>query len=199
MKPGAVSVSAADQILTTVSSHLGAGNGGRDAFHAEALAHLNVLHRVALSKTRNRQDAADLVQDTFLRALQFQHRFQPGSNCRAWLLTIMHSLFVNRLRQSCHVLVGFDEQQVFWEAELPDGATNNPEVSTLRRLAREDIQRAIGLLPPKFRAVVVLADVEGCSYREIAEICGCPIGTVMSRLYRGRQALRGVLRELGTG
>lgn len=170
----------------------------RQEFEDTALLYMERVYNAAFRLTRNKAEAEDLLQETFLRAYRFFHQFQPGSNCRAWLLKIMHNLFITRLRQSSHALVGFDEQEVYWEARPSNGASNNPEVDALRLLARENIQQALGLLPPKFRAVVVLADLEGCTYREIAEICHCPIGTVMSRLYRGRRALRDTLRELGT-
>lgn len=172
--------------------------GGRsDTFPVEAVAHLPALTKLALRLSRNGQDAAELVQDTFLRALQFQDRFQPGTRLRAWMCTILRNLYANRVRDASRPIVVFDESRVSRVAAPASSPTENPESSIFRRLVRGDIQRALQSLPPKLRLVVVMADLEGLSYREIAEICGCPIGTVMSRLYRGRQVLRVALKEYG--
>ncbi|MFQ5846717.1 MAG: sigma-70 family RNA polymerase sigma factor [Candidatus Methylomirabilales bacterium] len=171
----------------------------RQEFEEAALVHMNSIYNGALRLTRNKTEAEDLFQETFLRAYRFFHQFQPGTNCRAWLFAILHSLFVNRIRQSSRPVVDFDEERVYREAGVGSVVPGDPEIDLFHRLAGEDIQRAIEALPPKLRVAVVLADLEGCSYREIAEICRCPIGTVMSRLYRGRQTLRGALKEYSTG
>lgn len=171
----------------------------RREFEETALVHMNSIYSAALRLTRNKTEAEDLFQETFLRAYRFFHQFRRGSNCRAWLFAIMHSVFINRVRQSSHPLVDFNEEQVYREGGAESSLPGDPEVDLFRRLAGEDIQRALAGLPSKLRAVVVLADLEGCSYREIAEICGCPIGTVMSRLYRGRRALRMALHDYAKG
>jgi RNA polymerase sigma-70 factor (ECF subfamily) len=168
-------------------------------FEEAALIHMNSVYNAALRLTRNKTEAEDLFQETFLRAYRFFHQFRQGSNCRAWLLTILHSLFINRVRQSRHAVVDFDDDRVYPEAETGSSLLQNPEIDLFRRLAGEDVHRAIQQLPPKLRVVVVLADLEGCSYREISEICSCPIGTVMSRLYRGRHALRASLKGYAEG
>lgn len=199
MQPVPVMTVTAGEILRPSKRDLETANGGSDKFNREVVAHLNSLYRFALRKTRNQEDAADLVQDTFLRALQFRHRFRPGSNCRAWLFAIMHNLFVNRIRKSAVSLVDFDEEQAHRERALGAWLPDDPERYLFYRFAAVDIQRAIQTLSPNFRAAVVLADIEGRSYREIAEICRCPIGTVMSRLHRGRHSLRATLREYGNG
>jgi RNA polymerase sigma-70 factor (ECF subfamily) len=160
---------------------------------------MNSIYNVALRLTRNKTEAEDLFQETFLRAYRFFHQFQPGTDCRAWLFAILHSLFVNRVRRTSYPMVDLDEERVYREGGASRPLSGNPEVDLVHRLAGEDIQRAIEALPAKLRLAVVLADVEGCSYREIAEISGCPIGTVMSRLYRGRQALRNALKEYAVG
>lgn len=187
----------AEGILRAAPRRREARGGASDTFSVEAVIHLPALTKFALRLSRNRQDAADLVQNTFLRALQFQDRFQPGTMLRAWLCTILRNLYANRVRDASRPMVDFDEGQVSRVAALGSSPTENPEAYLFRRLVRGDIQRALEALPPKFRLVVVLADLEGLSYQEIAEICGCPIGTVMSRLYRGRQALRVALKEYG--
>jgi len=168
-------------------------------FEETALVHMTSVYNAALRLTRNKTEAEDIFQETFLRAYRFFHQFRPGTNCRAWLFTILHSLFINRIRQASYPQVDFEEERVYREARVGAVVPENPEVGLVHRMAREDIERAIEALPPKLRVVVVLADLEGCSYREIAEICGCPIGTVMSRLYRGRQALRVALKKYAKG
>ena len=167
----------------------------RQEFEESALVHMQSIYNAALRLTREKTEAEDLFQETFLRAYRFFHQFQPGTDCRAWLFAILHSLFVNRVRRTSYPQVDFDEERVYREVEVGRSLPQNPEANVIHRLAGEDIHRAIAALPPKFRATVVLADVEGFSYREIAEICQVPIGTVMSRLYRGRQVLRTALQE----
>ncbi|MFQ5881495.1 MAG: sigma-70 family RNA polymerase sigma factor [Candidatus Methylomirabilales bacterium] len=171
------------------------GDRRRQEFEEAALVHMGSIYNAALRLTRDKTEAEDLFQETFLRAYRFFHQFQPGTNCRAWLFAILHSLFVNRVRQSSHTLVDFNEERVYREAEVGTSPLEKPEVDLIHRLAGEDIQRAIEALPHKLRVAVVLADLEGFSYREIAKICRCPMGTVMSRLYRGRQVLRVALKE----
>lgn len=167
----------------------------RQEFEETALVHMDRIYNTALRLTRNKTEAEDLFQETFLRAYRFFHQFQPGTNCRAWLFTILRSLFVNRIRQTSRTRVDFDEERLYREPGVGGAVPQDPEVGIFHRLAGGDIQRAIEALPPKLREAVVLADLEGCSYREIAEICRCPLGTVMSRLYRGRQVLRVALKE----
>jgi RNA polymerase sigma-70 factor (ECF subfamily) len=171
----------------------------RREFEETALVHMQSIYNAALRLVRNKTEAEDLFQETFLRAYRFFHQFRRGSNCRAWLFAILHSLFINRIRQASPAVVDFEEERAYREADPRGAALANPEVDLVRRMAGEDIQRAVAALPPKLRAVVVMADLEGCSYREIAEICGCPIGTVMSRLSRGRQALRAALKGYAQG
>ncbi|MFQ5804044.1 MAG: sigma-70 family RNA polymerase sigma factor [Candidatus Methylomirabilales bacterium] len=171
----------------------------RQEFEDTALVHMNSIYSVALRLTRNKTDAEDLFQETFLRAYRFFHQFRSGTDCRAWLFAILHSLFVNRVRRASYPTVDLNEERVYREGGTSSSLPGNPEVDLIHRLAGEDIERAIDALPPKLRVAVVLADIEGCSYREIAEICECPIGTVMSRLYRGRQTLRDALKDYAEG
>ncbi|HET7853469.1 MAG TPA: sigma-70 family RNA polymerase sigma factor [Candidatus Methylomirabilis sp.] len=171
----------------------------RQEFEEAALVHMNSVYNAALRLTRNKTEAEDLFQETFLRAYRFFHQLRRESNCRAWLFAILHRLFISRVRQASPAVVDFEEERAYREADSRCAPLANPEVDLVRRMAGEDIRRAIATLPPKLRAVVVMADLEGCSYREIAEICEVPIGTVMSRLYRGRQALRASLKRYAEG
>ena len=159
-----------------------------------ALVHLDALYHVALRLTRNRAEAEDIVQEAFLRAFRSFHRFNPGTNCRAWLFTILRNVFLNRVRtQGREVLEaemgGVDQAEVMADTHV--GA--NPEEQFLQTVLHGDVDRAFAMLPLAFREAVLLVDIEGLTYREVAEIVGCPIGTVMSRLSRGRALLRRAL------
>jgi RNA polymerase sigma-70 factor (ECF subfamily) len=164
-------------------------------FEAQALVHLDVLYRTALWLTRDRPEAEDLVQDTCLRAFTYFDRFTPGTNCRAWLVTILRSIFLNRISRRGREVLADDS-----EPESPASATapsiDTPEVEFFRKAVSADVGRAVRELPLVFREAVVLVDLEGFSYREASEALGCPIGTVMSRLSRGRRLLRRRLRHL---
>jgi RNA polymerase sigma-70 factor (ECF subfamily) len=165
-------------------------------FEEVALVHLDALYRSALWLTQNRAEAEDLVQEACLRAFRNFHRFNPGTNCRAWLLTILRNIFLNRRRRAEREVL--EEDAVVWESS-PESATllasgsDNPEEELLQTLLHGDVDRALRGLPLAFREAVVLADLEGLSYKEVAQVLGCPIGTVMSRLSRGRHLLRQAL------
>ncbi len=165
-------------------------------FEDTALVHLDTLYRSALRLTHNRAEAEDLVQETCLRAFRAFHRFNPGTNCRAWLLTILRNEFLNRLKRGGHEVLDRDR------GDLERGATSitdagrtrgHPEEELLQTVLHGDVDRALKALPLAYREVVILADLEGLSYREIAQVVDCPIGTVMSRLSRARAQLREVL------
>ena len=156
-----------------------------------ALVHLDALYHVALRLTRNRAEAEDIVQEAFLRAFRSFDRFNPGTNCRAWLFTILRNVFLNRVRsQGREVLEaevgGLDQVQLTADAQLE----RNPEERFLQTMLHGDVDRALATLPLAFREAILLVDVEGLTYREVAEVLECPIGTVMSRLSRGRALLR---------
>lgn len=171
------------------------GNRSRE-FEEVALVHLDALYRSALRLTRNRAEAEDLVQETFLRAFRNFHRFNPGTNCRAWLFTILRNAFLNRLRRNSHeVLEGDVEGWDGGAAASGDGPASGspPEEEFFQTVLHGDVDRALKALPLPFREVVILADLEGLSYKEISQVIGCPIGTVMSRLSRGRGLLRQAL------
>lgn len=168
-------------------------------FEDQALVHLDGVFRLAVRLTRNRAEAEDLVQETYLRAFTHFDQFDPGTNCRAWLFAILRNTFLNQVKRRGREVPGLEERELEQaEAEMSDvmGTIENPEDDLLKRIVDADLVAALDRLPLGFREVVVLADVEECSYREIAQICGVPIGTVMSRLSRGRRLLRRNLETL---
>ena len=164
-------------------------------FSEQALEHLDALYGTALRLTRNGADAEDLVQDTYVRALRFSHRFEPGTNLKAWLFRMMVNLFINKVRRhkrSRQIHEGTEKQDLVERvmSEERRTASQRPEEFFFERLLSDDVVRAVDDLAPDFKLVVLLADVNGFSYGQIAEILGIPVGTVMSRLHRGRRSLR---------
>lgn len=168
-------------------------------FEKAALVHLDALYQVALRLTRNRADAEDVVQEAVLRAFRGFDRFNPGTNCRAWLFTILRNVFLNRVRSQGREVPEADlgERMTTETAVDGRGAGGNPEEELLLSVLHGDVDRAVKALPLPFREAVVLADLEGLSYREVAEVLGCPVGTVMSRLSRGRALMRQELGRVG--
>ncbi len=167
----------------------------REEFETEALQHLDALYASALRFTRDRRDAEDLVQDTFVRACRFLDRFQPGTNLKAWLFRILTNTFINKYRRTSRertIVEGPGREQVTDQLHSPDAAdrAENPERTLLDRLVSEEVLAAIDAVPIDFRMVVLLADLHDFSYREIADILDVPVGTVMSRLFRGRKHLQ---------
>lgn len=160
-------------------------------FEADALASLDSLYRTALRLTRVPADAEDLVQETYLKAFRAAGSFKPGTNLRAWLFTILHNTARNRVRDRARDAVSIDSDLVERAAELPSagGSPETPETLLLRGTLAPELQAAIDALPEAFREAVWLRDVEEFSYAEIAEMLSIPVGTVMSRISRGRQAL----------
>ncbi len=170
---------------------------------SEALGLLEPLYAVALRLTRNRADAEDLVQDTYVKALRFAHQFRPGTNLKAWLFTILHNTWRNRVRDSSRAPVDVDSDLVDEAASLAvslEGpvAPETPERILLRATLDADLQAALDALPEAFRTAVWLRDVEELSYAEIADVLAIPIGTVMSRISRGRRTLLQRLRAVGS-
>jgi RNA polymerase sigma-70 factor (ECF subfamily) len=187
-------------MVTSIFSRFRRSN--RADFEREVMPHLGSLYAVALRLTRNERDAEDLVQDTALRAYRFFHRYEAGSNGRAWLFKILHNTFLTRYRRRSR------EREVLEQlAEEPTPVlyeeADDPEKQLLTEFLSEDVRRALDRLPEEFRTAVVLCDLEEFSYKEIAEIMECPVGTVMSRLHRGRrmlqEALRGYAQQHGIG
>jgi RNA polymerase sigma-70 factor (ECF subfamily) len=161
------------------------------AFEAEALASLDSLYRVALRLTRSPADAEDLVQETFLKAFRAADQFEPGTNLRAWLFTILHNTARNRARDRARDVVSIDSDAVDRATEMQpsSGRAETPETALLRETLAPELQTAIDALPDAFRQAVWLRDVEEFSYAEIARMLSVPIGTVMSRISRGRHML----------
>jgi RNA polymerase sigma-70 factor (ECF subfamily) len=168
-----------------------------DAFGAEVLRYLEPLFATALRLTRNRADAEDLVQDTVVKALRFSDRFERGTNLRAWLSTILHNTWRNRLRDTGREAVEADSTRLE-ELESSAGspsANETPEDLLLRNTLDADLRAALDELPEIFRQAVWMRDVEEFSYAEIARMLDVPIGTVMSRISRGRRMLLDLLRK----
>jgi RNA polymerase sigma-70 factor (ECF subfamily) len=174
----------------------------KQRFQDEALPMLDSLYAAALRMTRNPADAEDLVQETMLRAYRAFDRFEPGTNLKAWLFRILTNAYINvyRKRQrepqklSQDEVEDFDLYQQLKDHDPQFSAT--PESIVLDSLVDSDILEAIDSLPEQFRLAVILSDIEGFTYAEMAEIMGVPMGTVMSRLHRGRKALQRVLWEI---
>ena len=167
------------------------------AFEAEALASLDSLYRTALRLTRVPADAEDLVQDTYLKAFRAADSFEPGTNLRAWLFTILHNSARNRARDRARERVTVDSDIVERAANAPGaGDVETPETLLLRDTLDPDLQAAIDALPEAFRQAVWLRDVEEFSYAEIAGMLEIPAGTVMSRISRGRRMLFNQLNHL---
>jgi RNA polymerase sigma-70 factor, ECF subfamily len=170
----------------------------RERFERDVLPLLPNLYSAALRLTRNPSDAEDLVQETYLRAYRGFGGFEKGTNLRAWMYRILTNTFINayRKKQREPVTVSDDDVEDWYLYDRLGGSTEaSAEASVLERLPDEDVQRALEALPEQFRMAVWLADVEGFSYKEIAEILNVPIGTVMSRLHRGRKSLQKALWE----
>jgi RNA polymerase sigma-70 factor (ECF subfamily) len=162
------------------------------AFEAEAMPHVDRLFRHAMWLERNREEAEDLVQETLTQALQSFHRFTPGTNCRAWLVSILQHVRSNRLRRRGRVIV---------DSSIEERVTSiMPFVPPIPdRLTDEDMLEALRQIPEPYQAVILLCDVEEMTYKEIAAALRVPIGTVMSRLHRGRELLRTELVRRGAG
>jgi RNA polymerase sigma-70 factor (ECF subfamily) len=170
------------------------GLAKRRAFEAEALPHMDALYRTALRMTKNQSDAEDLVQEAMVKAYRFWDKFEPGSNCRAWLFKIMTNIFINNYRSKSRTPVSVNVDDIddnFLYGQLADMAPGeDPERALFAKIFDDDVKKAIEELPDDFRLVVVLSFLEGFSYQEIADIADLQLGTVKSRLHRGRKLLQ---------
>ncbi|HEY8943645.1 MAG TPA: sigma-70 family RNA polymerase sigma factor [Polyangiaceae bacterium] len=169
-------------------------------FEREVLEHLPSMLAVASRLMRNSSEAEDLVQDSVLKAIRARQHFESGTNLRAWLLKILTNTFINRYRRGGlerSVLDGPDADPLAdgWVSASTMEALRDPESQALRPILEGEINKALDELPTEFRLAVVLSDIEDLSYKEISDVMGCPIGTVMSRLYRGRRMLKARLYE----
>jgi RNA polymerase sigma-70 factor (ECF subfamily) len=173
-------------------------------FEAEALSYMDQLYAAAMRMTRNPADAEDLVQETYAKAFAGRGRFEPGTNLRAWLYRIQTNAFINTYRKRQREPQRADSETIEdWHlaraASHDSGGLASAEERALDGIGDVDIREALAQLPEEFRLAVYLSDVEGFAYKEIAEIMECPVGTVMSRLHRGRKMLRELLRDYAIG
>lgn len=166
----------------------------RTQFEMEALPHLDTLYSAACYLTRNDRDAEDLVQETFLKAFRHFDKYEANTNCKAWLFRILTNTFLNKNRRSVREMSFLDEVEV----TETEGVTHressahllDPEAGFISRMFSDTVREALDKLPPDFRMAVILADLQDFSYKEIADVMDCPVGTVMSRIYRGRRLLQ---------
>jgi len=171
----------------------------RSEFEALALGHLDSLYACGLRMTRDPRDSEDLVQDTMLAAYRFFDKFEPGTNIKAWLYKILTNTFINKYRKRVRErevrdLIDQDETPSLMSEDVAE-KSRDPESAIVGALLSDDVKRALDGVPYDYRMAVVLCDLEEFTYKEIADIMDCPVGTVMSRLHRGRRLLQKSLRE----
>ena len=161
-------------------------------FEQEALPHMDALYNFALRMTGDGYDANDLVQDTFLKAFRFFDKFEKGTNCKAWLFRIMKNTFINSYRKKTKEpdKVDYEDVEKFYETVKPSSTDSaHLEKEIYDNLLDDEITSAIASLPDDFKTVIILSDIEGFTYDEIADFVDCPVGTVRSRLHRARKML----------
>ena len=175
----------------------GTGEGKRALFEREALPHVNALYSAALRLARNPDDAQDLLQETMLRAYRFFGQYTPGTNCRAWLLTILYNNFRNGFRTAGREQPAARPEDFDRELDnrtfRDDPARDNPEALLLDSVMDHEVRHALESIPDDFRAALIMVDIEDLDYTEVARVLAIPIGTVKSRISRGRQLMRTAL------
>ncbi|MEK7671203.1 MAG: sigma-70 family RNA polymerase sigma factor [Bacteroidota bacterium] len=167
-------------------------------FQSEALPHMDFLYNYALRMTYNAADAEDLVQETFLKAFRFWDSYEKGTNIRAWLFRIMKNAYINRYRKEKKEpeTVEYQEVENFYNNVRGSAAESSDlQEAVFSNLLEDEVSRAIAELPDDFRTVVILCDIEELTYEEVAAFVDCPVGTIRSRLHRGRKLLRAGLLE----
>ncbi len=167
-------------------------------FEREAMPHMDALYNFALRMTGDPEDADDLVQETYLKAFKFFDKFEKGTNCKAWMFRILKNSFINDYRKSSKEpdKVDYDDIQNFYETiKSNDVKSQHFQEDAFTQLLDDDISKAITKLPEDFRTVIILNDIEGFTYEEIADFVDCPVGTVRSRLHRARKMLYASLYE----
>jgi len=183
-------MSAASQAAATAS------NAKQKDFEREAVPHMDVLYNYALRMTGNEDDASDLLQETYLKAYRFWDKYEKGTNIRAWLFRIMKNSYINRYRKESKEpdTVDYDEVKNFYNTIRHESVDpNDLQERLFGNLLEDDVAEALESLPEDLKTVVILCDIEGFTYEEIAEFVECPIGTVRSRLHRGRKMLQAKL------
>jgi len=170
----------------------------RRSFEREALPHTNLLYNYALRMTNNPADADDLVQETYLKAYRFWDSYEQGTNIRAWLFRILKNSYINRYRKEVREpdTVEYDDVKSLYVLRSEDASDQNDfQESVFGNLLDDEITSAIASLPHEFRTVVILCDIECLTYEEVSAFMECPLGTVRSRLHRGRRLLRALLAD----
>ena len=163
-----------------------------EEFNREAIPHMGALLNFAIRMTGNEDDANDLVQETYLRAFRFFDKFERGTNCKAWLFRILKNTFINSYRKQKKEphKVDYEDVENFYESAKPSNTDDaHLEREIFDNLLDDEVSEAIQTLPEDFRTVVILSDIEGFTYNEIADFVDCPVGTVRSRLHRARKML----------
>jgi RNA polymerase sigma-70 factor (ECF subfamily) len=170
----------------------------RELFEREVLSQLDSIYSMAFRLARNPQDANDLLQETVLRAYRFFHQFTPGTNCRAWVLTILFNNFRNGYRKSGREQTSASEEEfasrLEAESMAADQSETDPQSLALADVMEPEVQRALDSLPEEFRSALLLIDVQELSYQEVSAVLSVPVGTVKSRVSRGRALMRAALR-----
>lgn len=166
-------------------------------FEKIVVPYMDEIYRAALARTKHTEEAQDLTQDVFLKAFRFFGSFKTGTNVRAWLYRILHNAFIDRYRKSAKTMEtsSFEDVEDFYLYFKWVQANMDPEEEVLKKMTLNEIKQALSQLPDEFEQTVILCDMQGLSYEEAAEALGCKVGTVRSRLHRGRNMLQKLLWE----